>query len=71
MKVRIMALAILIIGMLAGYFDIFGKTPFHLGLDLQGGTHLVYEADTSSVVGGEKDAMDSLRDVIEPPLNFY
>ena len=71
MKVRIMALAILIIGMLAGYFDIFGKTPFHLGLDLQGGTHLVYEADTSSVVGGEKDAMDSLRDVIERRVNLY
>ena len=66
-----MALAILIIGALAGYFNVFGKTPFHLGLDLQGGTHLVYEADTSSVTGGEKDAMDSLRDVIERRVNLY
>ena len=71
MKVRVMALAILIIGALAGYFNVFGKTPFHLGLDLQGGTHLVYEADTSSVTGGEKDAMDSLRDVIERRVNLY
>ncbi len=71
MKVRIMALAILIIGILAGYFDLFGATPFRLGLDLQGGTHLVYEANTSSVAGGEKEAMDSLRDVIERRVNLY
>ncbi|MEK7502851.1 MAG: protein translocase subunit SecD [Patescibacteria group bacterium] len=71
MKVRIMALAILIIGILAGYFDLFGATPFRLGLDLRGGTHLVYEANTSSVAGGEKEAMDSLRDVIERRVNLY
>src|SRR3989344_4848823 len=71
MKVRILALIILIIGIVAGYFDIFGKTPFRLGLDLQGGTHLVYEANTSSVAGGEREAMDSLRDVIERRVNLY
>ena len=29
------------------------ELPFHLGLDLQGGTHLVYEADTSKIEDGE------------------
>lgn len=71
MKVRILALIILLIGMLAGYFVAFGKNPFHLGLDLRGGTHLVYEADTSSVAGEEDESMESLRDVIERRVNLY
>ena len=32
----------------------FANVPFRLGLDLQGGTHLVYEADTEKVPTGEK-----------------
>lgn len=50
----------------------FPDTPFKLGLDLQGGTHLVYEADLSSI--GEKDkseAMEGLRDVIERRVNLF
>lgn len=69
MKTRIAALVILIIGILAGYYD--WMRHFHLGLDLQGGTHLVYEADTSSVAGEEDEAMESLRDVIERRVNLY
>ena len=69
MKVRILALTVLIVGALAGYYD--WTRPFHLGLDLQGGTHLVYEADTSSVTGEENTAMESLRDVIERRVNLY
>ncbi len=69
MRVRILALVILIVGIFAGYYD--WTRPFHLGLDLQGGTHLVYEADTSSVFGEENDAMESLRDVIERRVNLY
>lgn len=71
MKIRILALVILIVGVLAGYFDLLRKTPFRLGLDLQGGTHLVYEADTLSVTGDEDEAMESLRDVIERRVNLY
>ena len=47
------------------------STPFHLGLDLQGGTHLVYDADVSQVKGiSAGQAMDSVRDVIERRANF-
>src|SRR3989344_3830685 len=38
--------------------------PFQLGLDLLGGTHLVYEADLSKVESADRaDAMEGIRDV--------
>ena len=44
---------------------------YSLGLDLQGGVHLVYEADLSNISpGDERDAMASLRDAIERRVNF-
>jgi len=50
----------------------FWQIPFKLGLDLQGGTHLVYEADLS---GMEKEdyssAMAGLRDIIERRVNLF
>lgn len=50
----------------------FSKFPFKLGLDLSGGSHLVYQADTSALKPEEiKDAMDSLRDVIERRVNVF
>lgn len=48
------------------------KFPFRLGLDLSGGTHLVYHADVSKVASGEiKNSMDALRDVIERRVNTF
>ncbi len=48
------------------------KFPFKLGLDLSGGTHLLYRADVSAVKTLEvKDAMSSLRDVIERRVNIF
>ncbi len=48
------------------------KFPFKLGLDLSGGSHLVYKADVSQLEpGGVKDAMDALRDVIERRVNLF
>lgn len=50
----------------------FSKFPFKLGLDLSGGTHLIYQADVSKVKEGEvADAMTSLRDVIERRINIF
>jgi len=50
----------------------FGKFKVHLGLDLQGGTHLVYQADVSALQGTEKrDGVQALRDVIERRVNAY
>ena len=50
----------------------FGVPPFRLGLDLLGGTHLVYQADLSGVEGGSADdAMSGVRDVIERRVNLF
>lgn len=43
-----------------------------LGLDLKGGSHLVYEADTKSLPTGDvEDALISARDIVERRVNFY
>lgn len=48
------------------------RFPFKYGLDLAGGTELVYEADTSDIVSGDISAsMDALRDVIERRVNLF
>ncbi len=45
---------------------------YRLGLDLNGGTHLVYKADTSKLSGADAaDAMTALRDVIERRVNLF
>lgn len=45
---------------------------FRLGLDLQGGAHLVYEADVSQIEAGNRlQALEGLRDVIERRVNYY
>jgi protein-export membrane protein SecD len=46
------------------------ETPFRLGLDLKGGTHLIYEADTSEVPQDTRGSiMEGVRDVIERRVN--
>lgn len=45
---------------------------FRLGLDLQGGTHLIYEADVAKAEGlSAADAMAAVRDVIERRVNIF
>ncbi len=45
---------------------------YRLGLDLQGGAHLVYEVDTKSVPLSERgDAVEGARDVIERRVNAF
>ena len=77
-KVRIIALIILIAAFGIGYFnysseiDEESKFPFKLGLDLAGGTHLIYEAHTLELP--EQDvasSMNTLRDVIERRTNLF
>ncbi|MEK9147417.1 MAG: protein translocase subunit SecD [Patescibacteria group bacterium] len=47
-------------------------SQFHLGLDIEGGTHLVYKADTSKIQGiSSKEALESARDVIERRVNLF
>jgi len=50
----------------------FPEVSFKLGLDLQGGSHLVYEVDLSKIEKKEEsDAMQGLRDVIERRVNLF
>lgn len=84
-KVRISAVLLLIFGLAVLSFDYYSqvpgqgfisKFPFKLGLDLSGGSHLVYQADLSKsgVVGEVADldgAMESLRGVIESRINAF
>lgn len=50
----------------------FKNHPFRLGLDLSGGSHLIYKADVSLVPAGEvTESMDALRDVIERRVNLF
>ena len=80
-KTRLLAIFILLMGALIGYFivaphvnpgSIFDRLPFRLGLDLKGGAHLTYKADIASLGSGEiGEAMAGLRDVIERRVNMY
>lgn len=48
------------------------ETGFHLGLDLQGGSHLEYEADMSQVPSADQaNALAGVRDVIERRVNAF
>lgn len=46
------------------------RFPFYFGLDLVGGTELIYRADTSKVTD-PKGAMESLKEVIERRVNIF
>ena len=48
------------------------EVPFRLGLDLQGGSQLVYDADVSSVASKDQgQAVEGARDVIERRINVF
>lgn len=74
---RITAIAILLAAAAVGYFVYASENPaskwnFKLGLDLNGGSHLVYRAETSTLSDGDVgSAMDALRDVIERRVNLF
>jgi protein-export membrane protein SecD len=77
-KQRIKAVYVLIFALLIGYFvyasqvagSWAGFHPFRLGLDLSGGTHLVYSADISKLSATDiSSSMQSLRDVVERRVN--
>ena len=50
----------------------FLKIPYRLGLDLQGGSHLVYQADVSQIPAADQSsAVAGVRDVIERRGNAF
>lgn len=53
-------------------YNFFNKTKINLGLDLQGGIHLEYKADTSNVDSSKRaDALQGAQDVIERRINSF
>ncbi|MFA6000442.1 MAG: protein translocase subunit SecD, partial [Candidatus Paceibacterota bacterium] len=87
-KKAILAIFILLLGASVGLFvfksepklnknfenerSFFKHSPFRLGLDLSGGSHLVYKADVSNIPAGQiGESMDALRDVIERRINIF
>ena len=47
-------------------------TPFRLGLDLKGGTHLLYDTDLSRIPNADRaSAVEGVRDVIERRVNAF
>ncbi|MCC7004455.1 protein translocase subunit SecD [Candidatus Nomurabacteria bacterium] len=78
-KRRIVATIVILLGVLIAYFvyntevkNPGSKYAFSLGLDLSGGTHLVYRADVSQIDSGNvKESMSALRDVIERRVNLF
>ena len=69
--------SIVIITVIGGFFVSqysVGKNtlPWRLGLDLVGGTQLIYEVDVSSIQASDQSSvMNGLRDVIERRVNLF
>lgn len=82
-KVRFFSVIVFLFAIFAGFFSsqfLFDRIPalpnfvkkhFVLGLDLRGGAHLLYRAETAMIQESPEDAMNSLRDAIERRVNIY
>lgn len=74
-----LVILVLILTVLAGVFiypDTFDKyykfANWKLGLDLVGGSHLVYEVELSGIASADQDSVvNGLRDVIEKRVNLF
>jgi len=83
LKNRIFALIVIFFGALLALFvynttsglsgkEVNKRYEFKLGLDLSGGTHLVYRADVGNIDDSQvKDSMIALRDVLERRINLF
>lgn len=70
------ALAILIVASLLSWVVLTTNDPtdphrVKLGLDLAGGTELIYKADTSGITTDVQGALNSLREVIDKRVNVF
>jgi len=77
-RFRVSAIIALIVGLLLAYFvwtteaNPASKYRFKLGLDLAGGTELVYKADMSQTAEGDRSgALSALQSVIERRVNLF
>jgi len=68
--VLIVILAIFAFAISALAYPLFGRQDMRLGLDLQGGVHMVYKADLSNVEPGDEDSiMDGVIAVLNNRIN--
>lgn len=85
-KARVLAAVFLLVGIVLAFFNApqyfvrltgymlpaIVDIPYRLGLDIQGGTHLVYQADLKNITAGERtSSMEAVRDVIERRVNLF
>ena len=76
-RIRYASVVILIAALAIGFFvwkstGTDGRFDFKLGLDLSGGTHLVYDIDTSKASSADRaDALVALTQVIERRVNAF
>ncbi|MFA6554767.1 MAG: protein translocase subunit SecD [Candidatus Paceibacterota bacterium] len=77
LKQRAKAVMLVIVATVIGYFVYTSNTPtsshpFRLGLDLSGGSHLVFSADVSKLDPADiKSSMSALRDDVEKRVNTF
>jgi len=77
LKHRAKAVMLVIIAVVIGYFVYTTNSPessfpFRLGLDLSGGSHLVFQADVSKLDPTDiKGSMSALRDDVEKRINVF
>lgn len=65
------AIVILLISGFLGWYVTAPHHPIKLGLDLAGGTELIYRADTTLVQTDKPGALNALREVIERRVNLF
>ncbi len=84
-KIRLQFAGVVLLGLLCGVFayphalffwpkgeNFFNRAKINLGLDLQGGIHLEYKADTTDVPAGKvADALNAAEAVIERRVNAF
>lgn len=71
-RTRIYAGFIVLLSVLIGFYVMSKSSDFKLGLDLNGGTHLTYQADVSKLQAADiAPSMDALRNVIEKRVNVF
>ncbi len=77
-KYRIWAILVVAVSILLAFYIYkselsgTGSHKLKLGLDLRGGTHLVYRADISKIPDADvSSSMNALRDVVERRLNIF
>ncbi len=73
-RTRLWAIIIILVSGLLGLYlkNTYQTKPFKLGLDLNGGIHLVYKADTSKIAREDVgQSMETLKNVIEARVNAF